>query len=198
MTDPIVFAPLVEGMFVRALGTRLTPACREHLRQRGLDLDVPLRPSYSLEQWKDFLRITAAHLYSGLPAKATYLAMGERLVESQFENFMGRGRLGMLRLMGPSRTLTQAAKLLRQLTNFADLRRVDLGPGAVDFRVNDVLADEPTFMAGCLGRLLTLTHAQGLSVVPHAFDGRACTFELRWSEQPGAALPVEAEKRAQL
>lgn len=183
-TEPLVFAPLVEAMFVRALGTRLTPICREHLRNVGLDLEKPLRDTYALQEWKEFLSITATHLYSGLPAKATYLAMGERLVDSLFEGFVGRGRLQMLRLLGPARALDRMSRLLKSNTNFIDLRRTVEGDSALRLTVNDVLADEPTFLAGCMGRLLQLAQAEGLSVMPEEFTGQEGHFRLAWSEYP--------------
>jgi len=110
--------------------------------------------------------------------------MGERLVESQFENLIGRTQLGMLRLLGPARTLGHVTRILDQVTNFAVVTRETVSTGVVRYQLNDVLADEPTFMAGCLGRLLTLTRTHQLSVVPQDFDGRGCTFELRWSDAP--------------
>ncbi|MET0404430.1 MAG: DUF2378 family protein, partial [Cystobacter sp.] len=53
----VVYAGTVEALFLRALENRLTPACRQRLSDAGLDLEQKLAPTYSLEQWKQFLRI---------------------------------------------------------------------------------------------------------------------------------------------
>ncbi len=45
-TEQIEFSQSVEGLFIKGLGSTLTPVMRDQLRAKGLDLDRPLRPGY--------------------------------------------------------------------------------------------------------------------------------------------------------
>jgi uncharacterized protein (TIGR02265 family) len=183
-SDKLIPASLVEGLFVRALGTRLTPAAHERLRAAGLVLDQKLEATYPLEKWKDFLRIAADHVYAGLPLEAAYYAMGERFMDASAETLTGRALLGVMKLAGPMRTLGRAGRTFLANNTFSDVTLTEKGPTSAELRVNDVLADMPTFAAGVLSRSLELVGAHNVVAVPEAFDGTACTFHVRWSEEP--------------
>lgn len=185
--EKLVHAQTVEALFVRAFENRLTPACRETLKRAGLDLDRKLERSYTLEQWKDFLRIAAAHVYGGVPAEAAYYSLGERFMEAWFGTFMGKALLGMARLAGPRRMLLRASQGFRAATNFSELRIVERGPTSLELWMNDVMADQPTFAAGLLARAVELAGGWRAVAIPEGFDGTACTFHVRWSEAPAVA-----------
>jgi len=182
--EKLIPASIVEGLFVRALGTRLTPTAHARLRQAGLDLDQKLESTYPLEKWKDFLRIAADHVYAGLPLEAAYYAMGERFMEASAETLTGRALLSVMKLAGPMRTLGRAGRTFLANNTFSEVELTEKGPTSAELRVNDVLADMPTFAAGVLSRSLELVGAHNVVAVPEAFDGTACTFHVRWSEEP--------------
>jgi uncharacterized protein (TIGR02265 family) len=182
--EKLIPASIVEGLFVRALGTRLTPTVHARLRQAGLDLDQKLESTYPLEKWKDFLRIAADHVYAGLPLEAAYYAMGERFMDASSETLTGRALLSVMKLAGPMRTLGRAGRTFLANNTFSDVELTEKGPTSAELRVNDVLADMPTFAAGVLSRSLELVGAHNVVAVPEAFDGTACTFHVRWSEEP--------------
>lgn len=186
-TEKLVHAQTVEALFVRAFENRLTPACREALKRAGLDLDRKLERSYTLEQWKDFLRIAAAHVYGGVPAEAAYYSLGERFMEAWFGTFLGKALLGMARLAGPRRMLLRASTGFRAGTNFIELRSVERGPTSLELWMNDVGADQPTFVAGMLARAVELAGGWRVVAIPEGFDGTSCTFHVRWSEAPAVA-----------
>lgn len=186
----LVYASTVEALFVRALENRLTPACRGYLKAAGLDLDARLRRHYSLEQWKDFLRIAAAHVYAGVPAEAAYYSLGERFMDAYFGTFLGRAMLGVARLAGPRRLLLRAGHGFRASNNFSEVGIIERGPTSLELRMNDVLADQPTFAAGLLARAVELAGGWRVVALPEEFDGTAATFHLHWSEAPEAALPA--------
>jgi uncharacterized protein (TIGR02265 family) len=192
-SEKLVHAQTVEALFVRAFENRLTPACREALKRAGLDLDRKLEKAYTLEQWKDFLRIAAAHVYGGVPAEAAYYSLGERFMDAWFGTFLGKALLGVARLAGPRRMLLRAGHGFRAGNNFSDVQVVERGPASLELRVNDVMADQPTFMAGLLARAVELAGGWRVVALPEGFNGTACTFDIRWSEVPSVAgLPEEA------
>ncbi|HVG58870.1 MAG TPA: DUF2378 family protein [Hyalangium sp.] len=182
--EKLVHAQTVEALFVRAFENRLTPACREALKKAGLDLDRKLERFYTLEQWKAFLRIAAAHVYGGVPAEAAYYSLGERFMDAWFGTFLGKALLGMARLAGPRRTLLRASTGFRAGTNFIELRIVERGPTSLELWMNDVVADQPTFAAGMIARAAELAGGWRVVAIPEGFDGTSSTFHVRWSEAP--------------
>ncbi|NVJ04049.1 DUF2378 family protein [Myxococcus sp. AM001] len=186
-SEKLVFTQTVEALFVRALENRLTPACREHLRRAGLALDQKLERAYTLEQWKEFLRIAAGHVYGGVPAEAAYYSLGERFMDAYFGTFFGRALLGVVRLAGPRRMLLRAGMGFRAGNNFSVVEIVERSPTSVELRMNDVLADLPTFSAGLLARAVELCGGWRVVSIPEEFDGTAATFHIRWAEASAEA-----------
>ena len=184
--DKLVYAGTVEALFLKALENRLTPACRLRLREAGLDLEQKLTPTYTLEQWKLFLRIAADHIYAGMPAEAAYYSLGERFIDGYFSTLFGKALLGMARLLGPRRALTQARLCFRTSTNCSEVRIVERGQTEVEFWLTDIGADQPTFVAGALARAAELSGGQRVVVVPEGFDGQSATYHVRWAEQSDA------------
>lgn len=187
-SEKLVFARTVEALFVRALENRLTPACRGHLKAAGLDLDQKLQRHYTLGQWKEFLRIAAAHVYGGVPMEAAYYSLGERFMNAYFGTFLGRAMLGVAKLAGPRKLLLCAANGFRASNNFSEVGIIERGPTSLELRMNDVLADVPTFAAGLLARAVELSGGWRVVALPEEFDGQSATFHLRWSEAPEADL----------
>lgn len=187
-SEKLVYAETVEALFMRALENRLTPACLMRLREAGLDLDQKLSPTYTLEQWKQFLRIAADHVYAGMPAEAAYYSLGERFIEGYFSTLFGRALLGMARLLGPRRALTQARFAFRTSANCSEVRIVERGPTEVEVWLTDIGADQPTFVAGVLSRATELAGGQRVVTIPEGFDGQSATYHIRWSEQTEAVV----------
>jgi uncharacterized protein (TIGR02265 family) len=184
--EKLVYAGTVEALFLKALENRLTPSCRMRLREAGLDLDQKLSPTYTREQWRQFLRVAADHVYAGMPAEAAYYSLGERFIDGYFSTLFGRALLGMVRLAGPRRALAQARLGFRSSTNCCEVRIVERGPTFMEVWLNDIMAEQPTFAAGVLARATELAGGQRVAVVPEGFDGQSATFHIRWSEQTEA------------
>jgi uncharacterized protein (TIGR02265 family) len=181
--EKLVYSETVEALFQRALENRLTPACRQRLREAGLELDQKLAPSYTLEQWKQFLRLAADHVYAGMPAEAAYYSLGERFIEGYFSTLFGRALLGMAKLLGPRRALTQAHLCFRTSANCSEVRVAEKGPSEVEFWLSDIGADVPTFVAGVLARTAELAGGHRVVAIPEGFDGQSATYHVRWAEQ---------------
>jgi len=194
--EKLVHAQTVEALFLRAFENRLTPACRQALKKAGLDLEQKLERTYSLEQWKDFLRIAAAHVYGGVPAEAAYYSLGERFMDAWFGTFFGRALLGVAKLAGPRRLLLHAGRGFRAGNTFSEVTVVERGPNSLELGMNDVLADQPTFAAGLLARAVELAGGWRAVAIPEGFDGTTCTFHIRWSEVPAAVAALNGSATA--
>lgn len=194
--EKLVYSGTVEALFLRALENRLTPACIQRLREAGLDLEQKLAPTYTLEQWKLFLRMAADHVYAGMPAEAAYYSLGERFIEGYFSTLFGKALLGMARLLGPRRALTQAHLCFRTSANCSEVRIVEQSPTEVEFHLTDIGADLPTFVAGVLARAAEMAGGQRVVALPERFDGQSATFHVRWSEQMDSATASALSARS--
>jgi uncharacterized protein (TIGR02265 family) len=178
----VVYSTCVESLFLRGLEGRMTPRCRERLRQAGLDLDRKLEPSYPLERWKEFLRLVVRELYAQQPAEAAYLELGVRFMDGFLETFIGKATMSVLRVLGPRRALRRLGHNLRAGNNFSDVQFKEHGPLDVELWLNDVFADHPAFAVGLIHRGHTASGARDCRVETLAFDGTAATLRLRWEE----------------
>jgi uncharacterized protein (TIGR02265 family) len=183
-----IYAAAVRALFLRGLENRLTPACQRYLREAGLDVEGRLEPTYSLEQWRQYLRLAAEHLYGGLPAAVAYQGLGERYAEGLFSSVSGGVLLGLAKVLGPQRML-QHLPLWPRTRPRAGAVQVSLqGPQAVELRVEDVLVEHPTFLAGLVARAVEHAGGHQVTVTPEQFDGQGCTLRVSWHVAEEAGL----------
>lgn len=177
----LIFEQTIEALFVRALGSRLTPDCKARLRQAGLDVDQKLKPAYPFQSWMAFIRIAAEELYPGVPLEEGTFKLGEAHIEGFRETMLGRAVLSLLRVLGPRRALNRATQNFRAGNNYTETRLTEHGPGRFDLWMNEV-GDFPAFTAGIIHAGLTIAGARELHVEPADYDGRACTYRISWKE----------------
>jgi uncharacterized protein (TIGR02265 family) len=178
--EKLVFAQAVEALFVRALGPHLTREGRQRLKEVGLDLSEPLRPAYTVEQWKGFLRVAAPDIFPGAPLEAAYRALGERHHQGLRQTAVGRASMGLVTRLGPRRSLERVAQHVRAGNNFNTVRMEEVGDTHATLWLQDVTADTPDFARGFLLEALRMSGASCADVEPVAFDGTSATFRLTW------------------
>lgn len=193
--DRLVFAQSVDALFVRALGPHLSREGRRRLKEAGLDLGEPLRPSYSLEAWKGFLRVAAREVFPELPPEQAWAALGERYLRGYRQTAQGRASMSLVTRLGPRHTLERVSHNVRAGNNFNEARLEEVGAQAATLWMKDVAADNPFFACGFLAETLRSAGVGGVQVVPVAFDGTSATFRLTWTNT--ASRPA-AEARAHL
>ncbi len=176
----MVFEQTIEGLFLRGLGDRLTPACRSRLRQAGLDLDGKLLPAYEFEKWMAFLRIAAEELFPDHTTEVAMFRLGERTVDGFQDTFMGRAVLAMARVIGPVRTLQRCDRNFRSGNNYTTSRLKALSANCYELWVNEV-GPYPTFTGGIVCAALRVAGAKEPRAEVLAHDGHACTFRITWS-----------------
>jgi uncharacterized protein (TIGR02265 family) len=180
--EKLVFATTVEALFVRGLGTSLSPTVRARLRQAGLNLERPLEVSYPLEEWKTFVHIASVALYPQLCPAEAHGWMGVHFLEGYLQTYMGRVVAGLAPALGPGRTLERMRRDFRGGNNFSEVKLVERSPWQAELWVNDVFSDYPSFAAGLLSRAQQVAGARDVQVDVLSFDGTACTFDIRWSD----------------
>lgn len=180
--ERLVFDQTVEGLFVRGLGNRVTPALKQQLKQAGLDLDKRLLPAYPVETWERCVGLTAKSLHPEQPESVAFMLLGERLIQGYSETMLGRAIFGVLRLMGPKRRLSRTRQNFRAGNNYQEVRITDLGPTEVDLWLNERgllrhfkhgIIQGSARSAGELNTKVELRH----------FDDEGVTFRISWTEQ---------------
>jgi len=180
--EKLVFATAVEALFVRGLGTRLSPPTRFHLREAGLDLQGTLAVSYPLEQWKTFVHLAARSLYPHLSISEAHGWMGVHYLGGFLQTSMGQLVGELAPMLGPERMLERISQELRGGNNFTEVRLVKLSPRHVELWINDTICEHPSFVAGFFLRAQQLSGARNVYVDVRSVDGTACTFDVRWRE----------------
>lgn len=179
MSERLVFAHTVEGLFGRGLVGRISPQLKEQLRRAGLDLDRPLLPAYPLETWSRCISLAAEALYPGDSRESALRKVGERMIDGYLETTLGGAMFGLLRLLGPHRTLGRMQKNFRSANNYTEVRLTEVGPNEADLWMN-----EPGllryFMEGVLLAGLRGAGNQDVRVALRHFDEDSVTYRLSW------------------
>ncbi|XXF79072.1 TIGR02265 family protein [Myxococcaceae bacterium GXIMD 01537] len=192
-TEKLVFAQSVEALFVRALGPRLTRDGRLRLKDVGLDLGEPLRPAYTLEAWKAFLRVAAQDVFPAEAPDGSYFGLGMRYHQGLRQTAVGRASMALVTRLGPRRTLERVPHHVRAGNNFNEVRVEEVKVDSATLWMKDVTADNPFFACGFLSETLCSAGASDVRVEPVAFDGTSATFHLTWGNMVSGVMAVSAD-----
>lgn len=174
----MVFEQTIEALFLRALGNRLTLSTRQRLREVGLDVDRKLLPAYAFEVWMRGLEVAAHDLYPTRSMDEAMFELGKCFIEGYSETFLGRAVLGMIRVLGPRRTMLRATQNFRSGNNYTETRITEVSPTCLELWMNEV-GDHPTFSAGIIHAALAATGVTP-TVELTGYDGHGCTYRCRW------------------
>ncbi len=177
----VVFEQTIEGLFVRGLHGKMPARCRERLRAAGLNLDRRLLPAYSFDTWMVCLGIAGEEVFPGSAVDLAQFQLGELMIDGYKETFLGRAVLGMIRVLGPRRTLLRATHNFRSGNNYTESRLVERSPTDVELWMNEV-GPFPTFTAGIVHAAIRAAGADRLKVEVLSHDGHACTYRVAWGD----------------
>ncbi|WP_244226946.1 DUF2378 family protein [Corallococcus aberystwythensis] len=176
--DEVVFGHTVEGLLV-ALEGHLEGPLRTKLKAAGLDLDRKLAPAYPKAQWYQMLALGSETLFPELPAPQAHWHLGERFISAYFSTNMGRALQGVLKLVGPSRTLERTTRNMASGSNYVQVDVERLSPTDYRLKVNDA-GIHPEFL-GALCHFGTMTTGvKGLTTVVESHASPAATYRMRW------------------
>lgn len=177
---PVAFTQAFEGLF-RTLGTAPRPELKRQLREAGVDLERPLQSAYPAATFARCIELVAAELSPGAPRERAHWIAGERFLEGFAQTLMGRAMFGLLRVLGPRRTLLRMERNFRTGNNYLRMRTEELGVGRIRLHVEDHV-EEPEYLAGILCFGGQEVGARNLAVtIPERAPGR-CTLEVSWDE----------------
>jgi len=183
MPEKLVFEHTFEGLFVRGLAHRVTPALRERLREVGLDLERKLQPTYSFDTWCSAVRATALELHAGESPEVAYALLGERMVDGYRETVMGRALFSVIQLLGPRRGVGRARQMFRSGNNYTEARVQDVAPDTVDLWMNEA-GPIRYFTQGAVRAGLRATGAVRPQVVVREYSAEDVVYRCTWSDGP--------------
>ncbi|MBX7097516.1 MAG: DUF2378 family protein [Myxococcaceae bacterium] len=176
----LVFSHTAEGLFVRGLKADQHPALKARLKALGLDLDGKLRPAYTYAEWCTFLDAATQELFPGVPKTQALFTIGEQLIDGYFSTMVGKALLGLVKIMGPKRTLARMKQNFRTGNSYSESTLTEHGPGHYTLWLNETDDYRPVTQ-GLLQRGLMVTGAKGLEVKIARFDEKGTDFEVRWT-----------------
>jgi uncharacterized protein (TIGR02265 family) len=179
----LVFSHTVEALFVRAIGSRLTPQIRERLKAAGLDLER-IRPAYLLSDYDTFMEIAAEEVFAGMPTPDAFRKIGELIVKGYQQTVIGRALFGVLRLLSARRFLDRMTHSLRSGNNYMKTRFTEVGPNRFEVWLNEA-GRHPEGPQGLIAEALRAAGHRGVVVEIKHFDGHACTYRISWPVKPG-------------
>jgi uncharacterized protein (TIGR02265 family) len=176
----VVYSDAVEGVFIRGLGPRVTPALKAKLRELGLDLGQKLRPTYPRDAWMRVLRATVEELYPWLPLEEGYRQLGQVAINGIATTMIGRAIASMARLLGPARAVHRLPDGFKSVNNYMEIKLETVEEGR-RYRIwlNETYG-HPAYMEGCFRAALELAGARNLTVTVVEVAGESATFEISW------------------
>lgn len=180
--ERLVFDQTVEGLFVRGLGTRVTPALKLQLKQAGLDLDKRLLPAYPVDVWERCLRLAAKSLHGDKSEAEALRLLGERHIEGYSETMLGRALFGVFRLLNRKRRLARVRQNFRAGNNYQEVLVTEVAPNVVDMWLNErgMLRHFKHGIVLGTGRCAGDHEA---TTVLRDFDDEGVTFRITWPEE---------------
>ena len=177
--EKVVWEAAVEGLFVRALATHMTPALRVELRTCGLDLDKKLPPGLPREAWYACLNATARQLFPELAREEGLRTIGRITVDGVADTFWGRAFAPAVQLWGPRRLLMRVPGQMKSTNNFATGQMTELGPTSLRLDVTDA-GDAPEMMQGSLERLASWAGAHEVTITFTREAPPAVSYFIHW------------------
>lgn len=177
----VVFAQVIEGLFLKALKHRLSPRLIARLRaEASIDLEQKLLPGYPYTAWQRALTVTVEELWPGVPQELALEELGAVVTHGFFETLLGTALKGMVRLLGPERTLERSARALRNGNNYAETKLTKLGPGRFELWSNEVGLSRFNLL-GVVKEGIVTAGAQSAQGRVLRYDDAGVTFEFTWT-----------------
>jgi uncharacterized protein (TIGR02265 family) len=176
----LVWESAVEGLFIRGVARRMTPALRDELRANGLDLSARLPPGLPSATWYACLNSAAKHLCPELSRAEAMRALGHLTIEGIAHTFWGKAFAPAAALLGPRRLLTRLPGQIRSTNNFAQGVLTEVSTNELKLEVSDV-GDAPEMLQGSLERLASWAGAKEVQVTFTFEEPPTASYLVRWS-----------------
>lgn len=180
MVDKLWFSQSIEGLFVRGVGERMTPALRAQLLELGINLKN-LKPAYDAAVVTQAIRVTGKALFAEKFEPEQLRAMGALFMHGFAQTLMGKALVQLMKVVGPRRSLQRMERNFRTGGNYIESRFESLGEGKAQVWFNDV-SGIPDFYAGIIQRGGEFSGAKNMAITFAPVTNSECTFVVDWKE----------------
>jgi uncharacterized protein (TIGR02265 family) len=178
----LVFRSLLEALYERALMGEVTPELKARLKRLGLDLDLELPESLPVSIYRSCILATVEELFPEVPPAEGMRELATRLARGYWETPVGRAMLGLVRLLGPQRSLTWMSRFFRAIDSYSEIRIDVEGPGR--FLVHSNAPDVPEgYGEGIFEEILRAAGADAPRVEQQLQDARSTVYRVEWTER---------------
>lgn len=178
--EKIEFSQSVEGLFIKGLGSILTPQLRQSLRDEGLDLDKPLRPGYPAADFHRWVDLVARTVFAEFDRDEAIRRVGHRAVAGLEEGLVGKALAAGLKLIGPKRSLQRVERIFKNNNNYQVATLVELTESDARVRLSDVFG-MPTYYQGLFEAAVKAIGAKDPRVAVMASPPPGVTLHISWS-----------------
>lgn len=174
------FSTVIEAVFIKGLGGRLTPELKQQLRALGIDLDR-LQPAYPVEAVRKSFRHVTAQLFEGQPEDEALRELGMSSMRGYGDTLIGKALIQILKLIGVRRSLLRMHTSMRSGNNYLETFSNVIAPNCVELRFSDVTG-MPSFYQGILEEGGRMAHAKNLRVTSVKSEPPGHTFRVEWDD----------------
>ena len=151
MAELIWFPDAVESLWIKGLGSRISPELKAELKEIGLDLGPPLKTGYPADMITQATYHAARRLFPELSLEQGCYRMGEIAIDQFAYSLLGRALFPMLKVFGARRMLLRMQSNFRTSNNFIEISTTEVAPERyrLDFNRTHGM---PYFWKGCADR----------------------------------------------
>lgn len=179
-TQRLWFEPVIDGIFNKGLGARLTPELRKELLGIGLNLSR-LEPAYPIETVRAGLELAHKRLFKELTLEQALFELGASSMRGYTDTLVGKALLGVIRLIGVRRSLLRMHLSMSAGNNYLVTNAEVLGPAAIQLTFNDV-SGMPSFYQGIIEEGGRMAHAKNLRLTSIPTPAPGHIFRVEWDD----------------
>ncbi|MCC6337169.1 MAG: DUF2378 family protein [Myxococcales bacterium] len=178
MKEHLWYGQVVEAIFIKGLGPRLTPQVAALVKQEGINLDK-LLPGYPVGQVVKACHRVLPALFPGMPMRDAMAELGALSTRGYNETLVGRAAIAFLKLIGTRRALESLNKTLSAGNNYLQTQFTALSGNQARIHLSDA-SGVPDFYRGLIEEGGRLLGAKGFKVDNGAATAPAHEFLISW------------------
>lgn len=156
MSEPrVVFSAGFDSLFSKEVRARVTPALEAELLALGVNLKKPFQAGYPVEVWAGTVKACAKHLFPEARGNHGFFELGRLTMRGFRETLIGAAIFGVMRLIGPARTLERSARTYASASNYTKVTLNRLSDNAYEMGLNEAHTP-PEYDMGVIDQALEL------------------------------------------
>lgn len=179
-TQQLWYTQVIEAIFIKGLGARMTPELKAQLAAAGINLDK-LEPGYPLGTVHKGLEIVRLALFPDLTREQAQHELGMLSMRGYTDTFIGKALIKVLQLIGVRRALLRTHLSMSAGNNYLQTTSTVVTDHCVELHFNDI-SQMPAFYQGLLEEGARLAHAKNIRTTSIEVPSPAHTFRIEWDD----------------